>query len=143
MAERPEYHFLVILYPLQFLSGFSVSCLKVSLNPEWKHPIIRIPFFHIGSIHDLDSVPDILQVLHQIPALPALCMDALDLKGKIPAVVFREKEIHKIVVLHLLFYPVLAEPGAHLTDIHAHWMVKKLFPFYDLGFHLPHKQRAA
>ena len=38
-------------------------------------------------LHDLDSVSDILQILHQIPAFPALCTDVLDLKGKIPTVV--------------------------------------------------------
>ena len=93
-------------------------------------------------MHNLDSIPDILQVLHQIPAFPALCTDVLDLKGKIPAVVFREKEFRKIVVPHSLLYPVLAEPGAYLTDVHAHRMVKELFPFDDPGIHLPLKQRA-
>ena len=94
-------------------------------------------------MHNLDSVLDILQVLHQIPALPLLGTDVLDLKGKIPAVVFREKEFRKIVVPHSLLYPVLAEPGAYLTDIHAHRMLKELFPFDNLGIHLPFKQRAA
>ena len=31
-------------------------------------------------------------------------------------------------VLHFLLYPVLAEPGANLTDVHAHRMVKEFFP---------------
>ena len=93
-------------------------------------------------MHNLDSIPDILQILHQIPAFPALCTDILDLKGKRPAVVFREKEFRKIVVPHSLLYPVLAEPGAYLTDIHAHRMLKELFPFDNLGIHLPFKQRA-
>ena len=93
-------------------------------------------------MHNLDSVPDILQVLHQIPAFSAFCTNILNLKGKIPAVVFGEKEFRKIMVSHFLLYPVLAESGAYLTDIHAHRMLKELFPFDNLGVHLPFKQCA-
>ena len=42
---------------------------------------------------------------------------------------------------HFVLYPVLAESGAYLADIHAHRMVKELFPLDDLRIHLPLKQR--
>ena len=58
-----------------------------------------------------------------------------------PAVVFREKQLRKIMSPNFLPYPILAEPGAYLTDIHAHRMVKELFPLDDPGIHLPLKQR--
>ena len=93
-------------------------------------------------MYDLDSVTDILQILHQIPALPLFSTDIQNLKGKMPAVVFREKQFRKIVVPHFVPYPVLAESGAYFGDIHAHRMVKQLFSLNDLGIHLPLKQCA-
>ena len=91
-------------------------------------------------MYHLDTISDVLQVLHQVTGLPALCPDIQYLHGEFLPIVFGIEQLAGIFQADIPLYPVPAQLHADPADVHAHRMGEQLPPAGDAGVHLPLEQ---